>query len=71
MAEFSTSSDKFIFVPGNHDCEFGQQYSVRQAIIRDTIRGGGDFAEINQEIVSKCMEVQKEYFQFASLFFWK
>ena len=69
MAEFSTSSDKFIFVPGNHDCEFGQQYSVRQAIIRDTIRGGGGFAEINQEIVSKCMEVQKEYFQFASLFF--
>ena len=68
MAEFSTSSDKFIFVPGNHDCEFGQQHSIRQAIIRDTIRGGGDLAEINQEIVSECMEVQKEYFKFASLF---
>ena len=68
MAEFSTDLDKFVFVPGNHDCELGQPNTIRQAIIRNTIRGDGDLADIDQEIVSKCLGVQKEYFKFTSLF---
>ena len=68
MAEFSIDFDKFVFVPGNHDCELSQPNSIRQALIRDTIRGSGNFADINREMASKCMEVQEEYFRFTSLF---
>ena len=68
MSEYSSGSDMFIFVPGNHDCEISRPSTIRQAIIRDTIRGGGRLTDIDQEIVNTCLEVQHEYFKFTSLF---
>ena len=68
MAEFSVSSDKFVFIPGNHDCNFDDPNTIRQVIIRDTIRGASDITKIDNEIVRKCLEVQNQYFRFISLF---
>ncbi len=68
MAEFSLDSDKFVFIPGNHDCDHSRSNAVRQAIIRDTIRGEGGIDKIDDDIVAKCLEVQSEYLKFISLF---
>ncbi len=68
MTDFPFGPDSFVFVPGNHDCDFSQPNSIRQAIIQNTIRSGGDLSDISREIVSKCLEPQKEYFRFISIF---
>ena len=66
LAEFSADLDRFVFVPGNHDCNFDAHDSVRAAIIRDTTRNPN--TDIDLPRVAQCMKVQENYFGFMSLF---
>ena len=66
LHEFSADPTKFVFVPGNHDCQLLENDSVREAIIRDSIRGAADGVDITR--VEACMGAQAECFRFMSVF---
>ena len=68
LDEFDVSSDRFIFIPGNHDCNLKQPNSIRDAIIRDTIRSKNGLAGVDSSMADKCLEVQTEFAEFMSLF---
>ena len=68
MTEFSLNSDKFVFIPGNHDCDHGEPNAIRNAIIQDTVRGDSGVKKIDDQIIAKCLEPQCTYDKFASLF---
>ena len=58
----------FIFIPGNHDCDFDDPNTIRDAIIRDTIRRQNGITKVDSSMVEKCLEVQSHYSDFASIF---
>ena len=54
----------FIICPGNHDCNFEQDTSVRQLVIAD-INKSPDSVDI--EKIKLCTSIQNEYFIFRDL----
>lgn len=50
----------FVCVPGNHDCDFSTESSVRKALI-----SGASSAEIDTAYYNSVSDVQKEYINFA------
>ena len=56
-----------VFIPGNHDCNFSNSGRVREALIHDTIRGSAPDS-IDGSIISECVRVQDEFFDFRALF---
>lgn len=50
----------FVCVPGNHDCDFSTESSVRKALI-----SSAGSAEIDATYYNSVSAVQKEYFNFA------
>jgi hypothetical protein len=57
---------RFIFVPGNHDCDFKNAGSTRETII-NAIRKGIS-APIDSGMIELCSNVQAEFFQFRDSF---
>lgn len=53
---------RFVFVPGNHDCNFSQDTSARDAIIEGFRKGSN--VSIGPSTVSVCCEVQANFFAF-------
>jgi len=50
----------FVLVPGNHDCDFSQSDRVRELVVSKLTPG-----DFDEDIYSKCTEVQSNYENFA------
>ena len=46
---------KFLFTPGNHDCDFSNENTIRDLILKDITPDN-----IDEFITSKCTEVQED-----------
>lgn len=47
-------------VPGNHDCDFGNDNTVRKMLIKGVL-GGGD---VDNDVIAECTRVQEAFFKF-------
>jgi hypothetical protein len=56
----------FIFVPGNHDCDFDKSDGVRKALISSVVAEGG--ANIDDSILNNCTSVQVAFTNFRNKF---
>ena len=56
----------FITTPGNHDCNFENNSSVRDIVIESL--SNGSISKIDNDILDKCLAVQEEYFEFRKIF---
>ncbi len=55
---------EFLLIPGNHDCDFSQEYPVREML-----KSNSDFNKFYQkEIVEQMISHQTKYFEFEELF---
>lgn len=57
---------KFVFIPGNHDCNFNGDSSARDTIIQGIRKGTN--APIGSSILNVCCEVQTQFFNFSDSF---
>ena len=57
---------RFVFVPGNHDCEFPRAGSARETII-NALRKGIN-APVDDGMVDLCCDVQRSFFTFRDAF---
>lgn len=55
-----------IFIPGNHDCDLSQSNYVRQVLINDALINAAPPYKPNEEVITTCIEVQNNFFNFAS-----
>jgi len=62
LSKQTDSPIHFIITPGNHDCDFTGDQSVRDALIGTILQKGED--SITPEIVAACTRVQSEFFSF-------
>jgi DNA repair exonuclease SbcCD nuclease subunit len=67
VAERSTMSIEFVFVPGNHDCNLDRATEVR-ALLIDNMPSRLSSLEPSSDIVRQCLEVQDEFFDFEAHF---
>ena len=51
-----------VTAPGNHDCNFEKNTTVRDAVI--TSLKGSQAPAIDDDIISQCVSIQQEYFEF-------
>lgn len=54
----------FILAPGNHDCDFSGDQSVRQALIDSVIQSKG--SGLSSAIVGECIKVQQNFTEFRN-----
>jgi predicted phosphodiesterase len=52
----------FIIVPGNHDCDFSQDSSVRKILVKNVVDTNGH--EVDTSVIETCTAVQKPFFEF-------
>lgn len=64
MTRLQVSEVRFVFVPGNHDCDFSVANSVRDIVI-DGIRGG---KSVDLQMVNCCCDVQAAFTNFRDAF---
>ena len=57
---------KCIVVPGNHDCDFENDDEARRSLL-DSVRKDMKFSK-DYSIINNCTSIQKEFFDFLSLF---
>jgi DNA repair exonuclease SbcCD nuclease subunit len=57
---------RFVFVPGNHDCDFDRGSNARETVI-SAIRKGIS-APVDEGMVELCCNVQNEFFAFRNSF---
>jgi hypothetical protein len=50
-----------IIIPGNHDCDFSRQTSLRELLLRDPTPRAFD-----TEIIETCVEVQSQFWEFVN-----
>lgn len=55
-----------LFIPGNHDCDFSDDQTIRNMIIEQVKSTW--YKSINDEIVSLCSKVQTNFFDFVKRF---
>lgn len=61
----SKNSVEIMFVPGNHDCDFEKDSSARRMFLKHiSYENLGD----DNSIIDKCVEIQKDFFDFIDLF---
>ncbi len=53
----------FVFVPGNHDCDFSQNNTIRDIVIRDVRSGKQPL--VSDEVIACCAAVQKNFLAFT------
>jgi len=56
----------FVFVPGNHDCDFSEDQTIRDLIIDGIAREPTKIE--NETVVNQCVAVQANYFRFEAEF---
>jgi hypothetical protein len=54
---------EFVFVPGNHDCDFTGSQVVRNSVLKDIVSHGGS---VPMELVDELSKVQNRYFEFRN-----
>lgn len=54
---------EFLFVPGNHDCDFTENDKLRDLVIKNP-----DINNIDETIVNKCTDLQQNFRNFAESF---
>lgn len=54
---------KFLFTPGNHDCDFNSENVTRDQILKEISPDN-----VDKYTISKCTEVQESYFKFLEHF---
>jgi UDP-2,3-diacylglucosamine pyrophosphatase LpxH len=64
LADETDSPIHFILAPGNHDCDFSGDQSVRQALIGTVLQKDG--ANLSPAIVAECVKVQECFFEFRN-----
>lgn len=55
----------FIFAPGNHDCDFSVEQTIRDIVIKAVLDNS---SKIDQHIIDACTGIQKDYFDFIEAF---
>jgi hypothetical protein len=55
-----------VLIPGNHDCDFGNQGSVRTMLINSTASAASAGGNPPEDFVCQMLEVQKAFFEFES-----
>lgn len=55
----------FILAPGNHDCDFSGEQSVRQALISTVLQKDGD--NLSLAIMEECIKVQNNFMDFRDV----
>lgn len=55
-----------IFIPGNHDCDFSSDQTIRNIVI-EKVKDSW-YKNINDEIIIKCTDVQRNFIEFVSRF---
>jgi hypothetical protein len=55
---------RFVFVPGNHDCDFDQADEIRDIVIRDIRTGKQD--AVGDSLINCCTGVQQGFFDFRN-----
>jgi len=60
---------KFVFVPGNHDCDLSDKSEVRarKTIIESILKDPTPFTK-EDRMYEQCLDVQKNFFEFAGRF---
>lgn len=51
----------WVFVPGNHDCDFTRQTSLREIVLEDVTS-----RQFDASVVATCLEVQTPYWEFIA-----
>lgn len=65
ISAYTGLESKLLFVPGNHDCLFDKDIEeIRTMIIEKFAKNGLD--HLNENLITKCCEPQKNYFDFVS-----
>lgn len=64
LADETDNPIHFILVPGNHDCDFSEDQSVRQALISTVLQKDG--SNITPAIIDECVKVQGCFFEFRN-----
>lgn len=54
----------FILAPGNHDCDFSGEQSVRDALIANLLQSGGSNPQT--AIIRECIKVQHNFIEFRN-----
>lgn len=65
LSEETDSPVHFILAPGNHDCDFSGDQSVRQALIGTVLQRDG--SNLTPPIISECVKVQRCFFEFRNV----
>ena len=65
-AKTKVSDIRFVFVPGNHDCDFGRASNARETVI-SAIRKGIS-APVDAGTIELCCNVQNDFFGFCDSF---
>jgi hypothetical protein len=58
---FNPTNFSVLTIPGNHDCHFGQNTSVRNILI-DSVKPG----QLDEAVFNACTDAQNHYFEFAN-----
>lgn len=64
LAKETDSPVHFILAPGNHDCDFSEDQSVRQALIGTVLQKDGN--NLTPAIIDECVKVQRCFFEFRN-----
>lgn len=59
-------SIKFIFSPGNHDCDFSISNDIRELVLEKINKDDFEIDNIKKDYISNCVSVQENYFNFKS-----
>lgn len=66
IANYTKVDTQILFIPGNHDCDFSGNSTIRDIIIKQTKESW--YKNINEEIIEECCKVQSNYFDFEAGF---
>lgn len=66
LAEYLNKKVSLIMVPGNHDCDFSDEYKneVRSILIKDIIKN----RDVKESVIENCCNVQNNYYEFEDTF---
>lgn len=64
--DYTTVETNIVFIPGNHDCDFSSDQTIRDIVIKQTKESW--FKNINEGIITECCKVQTNYFDFEKEF---
>ena len=59
-------SIKFIFSPGNHDCDFSTSSAIRELVLEKINNDDFEIDNIKEDFIINCVSVQENYFNFKS-----